>query len=101
MYLFITAMDVGSKRETGIMLFGNFWPVSGSLGLTEELEKSPWRSAAVGGRAVASRDVCRTSVPWKEPKKNSLLRMTGPPAVKPYWFCTSVGLVVEKKFRAF
>ena len=35
---------------------------------------------------------CRMRVPWYEPNTNVRFRITGPPAVKPNWFCFRSGL---------
>src|SRR5262249_17380290 len=91
----------GSNRDDGIWAFGKARPVSGSLGRRVELEKSPRRSASVGGMAVAKSCVSRILMPWYDPKKKVRLRIAGPPNVKPNWFCLRSGLSAEKKFRAF
>jgi len=41
-----------SMREAGMVLFGNGIPVSGSMGLLADCEKSPPRSNGVGSTAV-------------------------------------------------
>ena len=63
MYLFISLMATGSNREDGIMPSGNGARVIGSTGFFGEAEKSPLRSSAVAGRAVANNKACRTLVP--------------------------------------
>src|SRR5689334_6041063 len=80
---------------------GNGCPVRGSFGCRADAEKSPARSSGVGGAAVLKSCDCRMRVPWYDPNTNVRSRITGPPAVKPNWFCLRSGLSVEKKLRAF
>ena len=47
-----------------MMPFGNGWLVEGSFGFRREAEKSPVRSAAVGGSAVENNCDARTRSPW-------------------------------------
>src|SRR5690242_21904592 len=79
----------------------NGCPVNGSFGWRADAEKSPARSSGVGGTAVLNSCDCRIRVPWYDPNTNVRSRITGPPAVKPNWFCLRSGLSVEKKLRAF
>ena len=69
---FSTFTDAGSKRDTGIWLFGNGWPVSGSRTVT--LPKLPARCSAVGTVATFVVPTFWRSVPCHPAKKNVLPR---------------------------
>ena len=94
-------LEMGSRREVGIWLLGNGWPVSGSFTGAGEAEKSPLRSAAVRGKAAVASDAGRTRSPSYVPKINSLSLRIGPPAAAPNWFWINCGFFEgAKKLRA-
>src|ERR1017187_10279429 len=76
----------GSSRDVGISAFGNGSLFNGSIGLEPMVfEKSPARSAVVGGYAEETTLCAMLFRPWKVPKKKTLFRRMGPPMVPPYW----------------
>jgi len=77
--------EIGFSRDCGIVLFGNGWPVDGSL-IVLKPAKFPCRWAGVGTTVVTTPPEpaafnCRMlSHP---PQKNSLSRLIGPPTLAP------------------
>ena len=96
---FMTLTDAGSNRDTGIWLFGKKPPLGSRSGVVMLL-KSPFRMAGVGTNPTSVEPTLFSFVPCQPAKKNTLLRMIGPPAKPPYCLRFRKSFVGEKKFFA-
>src|SRR5438105_15611195 len=87
----------GALKRVGLMkLFGNGWPLLGSIRLTglpldwqaadSKVLKSPPVAAAVGTKLSVCGGAVRVRVAWKPENRNSLSLRIGPPTVPPNWF---------------
>src|SRR5439155_15343859 len=81
---------------TSVIAFPLDWQLADARAL-----KSPASAAGVGMKLVVVGGCERLRVPWKPPKKKSLLAMTLPPTVAPNWFRLRLSCLPAKNGRAF
>ena len=74
--------------------------LTGFLSCVLSAVKLPARCASVGTTVWLEPASARSHSRWYDPNQNILLRMTGPPALAPAWFCFWSGFRVWKKLRA-